>query len=138
LHRKKLIYLSLLVQAAIVIALATGASLLVQPVFGGALPWGNLLTGLLLTLFPINFLVIRRAGATHAIPLIVYRACVNLGLILGAAWLFVSYVLAGNWSTTFQGGDLNQKIWMYYTYAAAVLPFAGYFLMKLLGNFFKK
>ena len=138
LNKKSLFYLSLLIQAITIIALATGASFLAEPMFGGALPWGNLLTGLLLTLFPINFLIIRRAGTTHRIPQLVYRICVYLGMVLGAGWLFVSYALAGNWSTTFQGGGLNQRIWTYYTYTAAIAPFAGYFLMKVLSGFIKK
>ena len=137
-NKKYLFVLSLAIQLLTLILLATGSSLLVKPMFGGALPWGNLLTALLLTLFPVNFLMVQRSSVVPFVPLLIYRVCVYLGLLLGAGWLFVSYVLAGNWNTTFQGGDVNQRIWTYYTYAAAILPFAGYFLMKLLSNFLKK
>lgn len=136
-NKKRLFILSLVIQATVIILLATGSAILVKPVLGGTLPWGNLLTAMLLTLFPVNFLMVQRSGVVAFVPLVVYRLCVYLGLILGAGWLFVSYALAGNWNTTFQGGE-NQQIWTYYTYAAAILPFAGYFLMKLLSNFFKK
>ncbi len=136
-NKKRFFIASLLVQAVVLIMLATGSSLLVAPMFGGALPWGNLLTAILLTLFPINFLMVQRTGLVHFVPLLVYRICVYLGLVLGAGWLFVSYGLAGNWSSSFEGGGLNQQVWTYYTYTAAIAPFAGYFLMKLLSNFFK-
>lgn len=137
-NKKVLIFLSIIFQTFVFILLATGSSLLVKPVLGGALPWGNLLTAMLLVLFPLNFLVFQRSSIIPFIPLMIYRGCVYLGILLGAGWLFVSYALAGNWSTTFQGGDVNQRIWTYYTYTAAVLPFAGYFLMRILSGFFKK
>ena len=137
LNKKLFFPISLLIQVFALILLATGSGLLIKPVFGGALPWGNLFTALLLTLFPLNFLMVQRSSTVAYVPLLVYRICVYLGFVLGAGWLFVSYTLAGNWSTTFHGEDTKQQIWTYYTYAAAISPFAGYFLMKLLSNFFK-
>ena len=42
--------LSLVIQVVTLVLLATGSDFLLYPVFGSALPWGNLLTGFLLFL----------------------------------------------------------------------------------------
>lgn len=130
--------ISIAIQGLALILLATGSEFLVQPVIsGGGLPWGNLLTGLLFTLFPVNFLVIRRQANIHPLPRKVYYAFVYAGAIFGFLWLFVSYFLSGNWSASFHGEDTRSAIWQYYTYITLLLPFIGYFAMRLLIVFFK-
>lgn len=136
-NKKPLLLLSLAIQVLVLFLLATGSGLLLEPFFGTSLPWGNFLTWLLLTLFPLNFLVIRRSTRVHSVPLRVFYALVYLGLILGFFWPFVSRILTGNWAASFNGQDTKRQIWDYYTYAAALAPFAGYFLMRLLMVFFK-
>ena len=136
-NQRIFLIISLLIQVPALVLLATGSSFLLEPFLGTALPWGNLLAWLLLTLFPTNFLLIRRQGTVAKVPLMVFRFCVIAGFVLGLLWLPVSRLLAENWSNSFQGGGLNQQVWTYYTYAAAIFPFAGYFLMKFLGAFYK-
>lgn len=139
-QKKKSVFIlsSLAVQVFIFVLLATGSGLLVKPVFGSGLPWGNLLTAVLFVLFPINFLVIKREGHVPRIPRQVFRFCVYFSLVAGLFWLPVSFMLSGNWSASFAGGEREQVVWMYYTYGTAILPFAGYFLMRLLSYYFKK
>ena len=136
-NQRIFLIVSLLIQLPALVLLATGSSFLLEPFLGTPLPWGNLLAWLLLALFPTNFLLIRRGGQVAKVPLMVFRTCVIAGMILGVLWLPVSRLLADNWSSSFTGGGLNQQVWTYYTYAAAILPFAGYFLMKFLGAFYK-
>lgn len=139
LNRFSLLFLvSIGIQVVALVALATASSLLTKeaiPAMG--LPWGNVLTWLLFTLFPVNFLIIRRQSHVHSIPRKVYYALVYAGIVFGFMWLFVSYFLAGNWSATFHGEDRLSAIWQYYTYTTPLLPFIGYFLMRLLMVFFK-
>lgn len=129
---------SLLIQGLSLILLATASELLTQPlVSGGGLLWANLLTALLFTFFPTNFLVIRRQSNIHPVPQKVYYTFVYAGVVCGFLWLFVSYFLSGNWSATFNGESTEAIIWQYYTYATPLLPFIGYFLMRMLMVFFK-
>lgn len=129
---------SIIIQVLSLIFLATDAALLSQSVIaGGGLPWGNLLTALLFTLFPINFLLVRRHSYVHPVPAKTYYFFVCAGAICGFLWLFVSYFLSGNWSASFHGEDTRSAIWYYYTYLTPLLPFMGYFLMRFLMIFFK-
>ncbi len=139
-NRGSLLFLvSVGIQLLALISLATASPLLLREVVSGTgLPWGNLLTWLLFTLFPVNFLVIRRQSPVHPFPRLVYRFCVYAAIILGFLWLFVSYFLSGNWSATFHGEDTSSAIWKYYTYTTPLLPFIGYFLMRVLMIFFRK
>ena len=129
---------SVLIQMFVITSLITASPVLVTPVTAdGTLPWGNVMTWVLFILFPLNFLLLRKKRRVHPIPKNVYAGAVGLSLILGICWLPVSYALAGNWSASFSGGGTNQKVWAVYTYATPILPFAGYFLMRLLSVFFK-
>ena len=130
---------SIIIQSIALVLLATSAEFIVRSVIPGMdLPWGNLLTGLLFTLFPVNFLVIRRQSSIHPIPKRVYYLCIYAGIVFGFLWLFVSYFLSGNWSATFHGEDVASAVWKYYTYLTPLLPFIGYFLMRMLMIFFKQ
>ena len=129
---------SVLIQMFVITSLATGSPLLTMSVVeGGSLPWGNLMTALMFILFPLNFLIIRSTRKVHPIPLKVFRICVLISLVLGVLWIPMTYALSGNWSATFHGEDTKSKIWWAYTYATPILPFAGYFLMRILSIFFK-
>jgi len=130
---------SLILQVLALILLATSSELILKPVLaGGGLTWGNLLTWLLFTFFPTNFLLIRRQSNIHPVPQKVYYAFVYAGMIFGFLWIFVSYFLSGNWSATFSEENTKAAIWQYYTYATPLMPFIGYFLMRMLMVFFKK
>lgn len=129
---------SLVIQVLALILLATSSELILKPVLaGGGLTWGNLLTWLLFTLFPTNFLLIRRQSNIHPVPQKVYYAFVYAGIVFGFLWLFVSYFLSGNWSATFPDEGVKAAIWQYYTYVTPLMPFIGYFLMRMLMVFFK-
>ena len=129
---------SVLIQMFVITSLATGSPLLTMPVVeGGSLPWGNLMTAVMFVLFPLNFLIIRSTRKVHPIPLKVFRICVLASLVLGALWIPVTYLLSGNWSASFRRQDNASEIWWAYTYATPILPFAGYFLMRILTIFFK-
>lgn len=54
---------------------------------------------------------------------------------MGLLWLPISYFLSGNWNITFQQADTKQQIWETYTYMTPVLPFLGYFGMRVLAVF---
>lgn len=129
---------SLTLQVLALILLATDSALILKSVVsGGGLPWGNVFTWLLFTLFPANFLMIRRQSRIHAVPQKVYYLCVYAGMVFGLFWLLVSYLLSGNWGATFQGESSEYTIWQYYTYVTPLFPFIGYFLMRMLMVFFR-
>lgn len=129
---------SVLIQMFVVTSLATGSPLLTMPVVkGGSLPWGNLMTAVMFVLFPLNFLIIRSTRKVHPIPLKVFRICVLTSLVLGILWIPLTYLLGGDWSANFSGQNSASEIWWAYTYATPILPFAGYFLMRILTIFFK-
>jgi len=128
---------SVLIQMFVITSLATASPLLTMPIIeGGSLPWGNLMTAAMFVLFPLNFLIIRSTRKIHPVPLKVFRLCVLTSLVLGILWIPVTYLLSGNWSGTFNGEESASKIWWAYTYATPILPFAGYFLMRILTIFF--
>lgn len=128
---------SVLIQMFVITSLVTASPLLTLPVVdGGSLPWGNLMTAILFVLFPLNFLIVRSSRKVHPIPLKVFRVCILISLIMGLAWLPVSYLLSGNWSSSFSGQDGRSKLWWLYTYMTPILPFAGYFLMRTLSIFY--
>ncbi|HEY9118010.1 MAG TPA: hypothetical protein VIN11_09315 [Roseivirga sp.] len=130
---------SILIQMFVVTSLATASPLLTIPVIkGGSFPWGNLLTAVLFVLFPINFLLMRSTRKIHPIPMKVFRACILTSVVFGILWLPITYLLSGNWSASFSGQDFNSKIWWMYTYTAPLLPFIGYFLMRILMIFFRQ
>lgn len=129
---------SVLVQMFVITSLLTASPILTMPIVeGGSLPWGNVMTAVLFTLFPLNFLMVRKRRNVHPIPQQFYNACVLLSLVMGALWLFISYWLSGNWRSSFSGEDINQKVWEVYTYMTPILPFVGYFGMRFLSVFFK-
>jgi len=129
---------SILIQMFVITSLVTGSPLLTMSVTeGGSLPWGNVMTWLLFILFPLNFLLIRKQRKLHRIPQRFYNSAVLLSLFMGLMWLPVSYILSGNWHTTFENADTNQQIWESYTYMTPILPFLGYFGMRVLAAFFK-
>lgn len=129
---------SVLIQMFVITSLATGSPILTKPVVeGGGLPWGNLMTAVLFILFPLNFLLIRKKRILHPVPQMVFNFSVLLSLILGILWIPFSYLMTGNWSASFSGDDAASKAWWLYTYLTPLLPFAGYFLMRILSIFFK-
>ena len=129
---------SVLIQMFVITSLATASPLLTMPIIeGGSLLWGNLMTTVMFVLFPLNFLIIRSTRKVHPIPLKVFRICVVASLVLGILWIPVTYLLSGNPSGNFSGEDGASKFWWAYTYATPILPFAGYFLMRILTIFFK-
>lgn len=136
---KNILFLvSAIVQVAIIVSLATSPSWFTQPIAGQAsMPWGNLLTWVLLTLFPSNFLILKRAGKIHLVPQKFYYGCAYLGFMQGLLWGIVTYMLAGNWAGNFQNDPGSAQIWELYTYITALLPFLGYFGMRFLMIFFK-
>ncbi|WP_422355000.1 hypothetical protein [Roseivirga pacifica] len=134
-----LFLISVIVQITIIVALATAPAWFSQPVVGNAgMPWGNLLTWVLLTLFPSNFLLVRRSSQTGTVPQKFYYGCAYLGFAQGLFWGIVTYMLAGNWAGNFVNDPESTEIWELYTYVTALLPFIGYFGMRLLMIFFKK
>ncbi len=137
---KQLYFLfSILIQMFIITSLVTGSPLLTMPVVeGGSLPWGNIMTAVLFTLFPLNFLIVRKRRPLHPVPQRFYYSTVLLSLVMGLLWLPISFLLSGNWHSTFQNADTNQQIWETYTYMTPILPFLGYFGMRVLSVFFKK
>lgn len=129
---------SVLIQMFVITSLITGSPVLtISVVEGGSLPWGNVMTSVLFVLFPLNFLIIRKRRKIHPVPQRFYYSAVILSLLMGLMWIFVSYWFSGNWNSTFNGNDRNQKIWETYTYATPILPFIGYFGMRFLSIFFK-
>lgn len=140
-NKKRIKYfflISVLIQMFVITSLATASPILTMPVVkGGGLPWGNLMTAAMFVLFPLNFLIIRSTRKVHPIPLKTFRICVLASLILGLLWIPVTYLLSGNWSASFNGEDSASKFWWAYTYVTPILPFAGYFLMRLTSLFFR-
>ena len=129
---------SVLIQMFVITSLATASPLLTMPVVeGGSLPWGNLMTAVLFILFPLNFLLMRSTRKIHPIPIKAFRFCILASIVLGILWIPITYILSGKWSASFSGQDLNSKIWWTYTYLAPLLPFVGYFLMRILMIFFR-
>lgn len=129
---------SVLIQMFVLTSLVTGSPILTMPVIeGGSLPWGNVMTGALFVLFPLNFLIVRKGRRLHPVAERFYNTTILLSLLMGLLWLPVSYFLSGNWHSTFQNADINQQIWESYTYATPVLPFVGYFGMRFLNVFLK-
>lgn len=130
--------LSILIQMFVITSLMTGSPLLTTPIIkGSTLPWGNIMTWTLFVLFPVNFLVIRKRRRLHLIPRRFFNTTVILSLLMGVLWLFVSYILSGNWQFSFSAKDTNQSIWQAYTYLTPTLPFIGYLGMRALSVFFK-
>lgn len=122
----------------IITSLVTGSPILTMPVVQeGALPWGNVMTAILFVLFPLNFLILRKQRKLHPVPQRFYYSAVVLSLVMGLMWIPVSYWLSGNWHSTFQNEDTNQQLWENYTYVTPILPFVGYFGMRMLTVFFK-
>ncbi|WP_420388436.1 hypothetical protein [Roseivirga sp.] len=129
---------SILIQMFVITSLATASPLLSMPIAGeGSMPWGNLMTAILFVLFPLNFLLIRTTRKIHQVPQMAFRICVLASLVLGVLWIPVSFLLTGNWSASFSGQDASSRFWWVYTTVTPLLPFAGYFLMRILTLFFK-
>lgn len=136
--KKGYFLLSVLIQMFVLTSLVTGSPILTMPVTQGAtLPWGNVMTALLFVLFPINFLIVRKRRQLHAVPQRFYYTAILLSLVMGLMWIPVSFWLSGNWHSTFKNADFNQQIWESYTYITPILPFIGYFGMRVLSVFFK-
>lgn len=135
-YKKALIILIALIQASSLILISTDSAFLQKSIIGGyQLNWQSLLAWLLFTLFPLNFLLIRRQGTIPKFPRLVYRSLVTTGALFGLLWLFVSYLLAGNWSFQFED-NIQYEIWQAYTYVTPLLPFVGYFLMRIILIFY--
>jgi hypothetical protein len=93
-------------------ALSTGSPWLGAPVVLG-IPAGNLLAWLMMVSLPLAGWVLLRRGQ--------FRRPAGILVLMGALWLPVSMLLAGNVQLNFQGGGLSLT-WLAYTGACLVGP----------------
>lgn len=125
------------------IFLLMGSPLLTQPVAEGSqLPAGNLLAWLCLSMFPLSILVsFRYIRKPISVLYRFYNRAFFIYTILGVLWGLIAYLLAGNWSFSFdsegafRGSETAFRIFLAYTaliVCFSLLTFMMFLLHRLI------
>ena len=128
--RKTFAIISLSAFLICVYLLVTGSQILVKPLYkGSGLPCGTIITWIGLIAFPASVLFgIKKILDPDKSILRILNIVIKVNILLGLAWGFISYYLAGNWAFTFTPqndfrGSTDASLYFFsFTLVIAILP----------------